>query len=534
MRTVAQVIVDTLKDQSIRCFFGVPGGGNLDLLEAARKEGLQFVMTHAETAAAIMAAVYGELTGRPGIALTTLGPGVTSAVNGVAHASLDRAPMLLISDRYPDHLLSGFEHQRIDHRRLLAPLVKWSAPVTARSTRATLLKALRIAASEPRGPVHLDLPGEVSREPVEDQRDLKASLEASPSPPPEAVERAGAVLASAQAPLLVAGLGVRREEEARLLTRLAERLQAPVLTTYKGKGAIPEDHPLSAGIYTGALLDEEWLRRVDCLVTVGFDPVELIPRPQRFEGSVVTVSPHPIIEEPFRPTVALVGAIGPLLEALTGSCPPISRDLRWIAQLKASLRTRLAVSSQALAPHRVVEIAQEVAPPETLVTVDAGAHMFPVTLFWRSLRPGSFLISNGLSTMGFALPAALSARLLYPRRPVLAFSGDGGFLLAAVELETAVRLGLSIVVVIFDDQGLSLIKVKQLQRGLPPSGVDFGPVDFVSLAKGFGASGVKVESEEELRGALASAFQEEGPVVIQAGIDPSGYPSLFETIRGRV
>lgn len=536
MRSAAEVIAGTLKDQGTGYLFGVPGGGSLDLLEAARKRGIPFVMTHTETAAAIMAAVHGELTGTPGVAITTLGPGVASAINGVAYAFLDRAPMLLISDRYPDHLLPLFEHQQLDHSRLLAPVVKWSAVLTASSAQQTLLTALRIASSEPWGPVHLDLPGDVSRASTESQEGVKALLDHGRSvhPSPEAIEHAARLLASARSPLILVGLGLRQEGEARTLKALAEHLHAPVLTTYKGKGSIPEDHPLSAGIYTGALLDDEWMKRADLIVAVGFDPVELIPRPQRFDGRVLVISNGPPLPGPFQADLALLGAIGASLKALIENSPPASRDVRWVAELKASLRARLLIPSSGLTPHRVVETAREIAPPETIATVDAGAHMFPATLFWKASRPGTFLISNGLSTMGFALPAALSAKLLHPRCPVLAFTGDGGFLLAAQELETAARLGLPIVVLIFNDHSLSLIKVKQLQRGFPPSGVDFNPIDFVSLAGGFGVSGVKVGSEEDLKAALISAFQTGGPFVIQAEIDASGYRSLFEAIRGSV
>src|SRR5262245_27652044 len=255
MPTVAQLIIDGLQRAGVSCLFGVPGGGsNLDLLDAADNRGLPFVLCHHEWAACIMAAVTGDLTGVPGAALATLGPGVTASATGLAHAFLVRSPMIYVSDRHPDSALAFTTHQRIDHAAMLSGIVKGSVAVTADSACHSVAHAVQLALKEPRGPVHLDLPADVSSRPAVPAASNVVPL---PSPVPEraALDRAAEMITAASRPIVVAGLQCRAND-AKWLRAFCEALPAPCLTTYKAKGAIPDPHPLALGVLTGGVLEE--------------------------------------------------------------------------------------------------------------------------------------------------------------------------------------------------------------------------------------------------------------------------------------
>ena len=533
--TVARVLVDGLLRAGTPRIFGVPGGGSsLDLMDAAREAGLPFVLTHGETAACIMAAVTGELTGAPGAALAGLGPGAASAVNGAAHAWLDRSPMILITDRHPASALRFTTHQRIDHGALFTPVTKASLTVEASSASHWIAHSIQLALKEPRGPVHLDLAADVASDPTVP---LATTVAPAALPPParEALDEAAGRLGAAARPVVIAGLQCRGEQVARWLRAFAEARPAPVLVTYKAKGVLADPHPLMLGIFTGGVVEDPILARADLIVTVGLDEVELIPRAWSWKAPVLHLGPSAFSAGYVRPAMDVVGDIALILEELAPrlrESPRADWDVAELDHLKREARAALAVPTQRLAPHRVVEIARELSPAETVVTVDSGAHMFAVTTFWQAVRPGEFLISNGLATMGFALPAAIAAQLVHPHRPVLAFTGDGGLMMAAAELETVARLALPIVVIVFDDGALSLIKIKQDQRGTGELPLTYAGPDLAALARSFGLATFVADTEETLRRAIVDAQAGARPALIDARIDPSGYRTMMERIRG--
>jgi acetolactate synthase-1/2/3 large subunit len=540
MATVADVVVGALISAGVTRIFGVPGGGsNLDILEAARAQGLPFVLCHQESAACIMAAVTGELTGAPGVALATLGPGVTASATGLAHAWLDRAPLVFLSDRHPEGALAFTTHQRLDHRAHLGPIVKDSVSLSGADAAAVTCRAVRRALAEPRGPVHLDLPADVAAEPA-----MPAPTDApgpqSPALDQGALDRAATLIRDARRPVVIAGLGCRAAD-ARWLRAFSESRPAPVLTTYKAKGAIPDPHPLAMGVFTGGVLEAPLVGAADLIIAFGLDTVELIPSAWRYEAPVLSLArcPTAALAGPapgyFRPVVEVVGDLGAILEDLAPRLvghPASDWDVAWLERIRRERHTALEVPVPGLAPHRVVQIAREVTPAGTIATVDAGAHMFPAAAYWQAVEPGEMLISNGLSTMGFALPAAIAAQLAHPDRPVLCFTGDGGLMMVAAELETAVRLRLPIVVIVFDDGALSLIAVKQDQRGHDSGAMRYQGPDLVALARAFGARAFTASTEAELSSALLSAGAEPGPAVIAARVDASGYRRMLEVVRG--
>src|SRR5882724_3704020 len=470
MPTVAELLISGLIRAGVPRVFGVPGGGsNLELLEAARVQGLPFVLCHQEWAATIMAAVTGELTGRPGAVLSTLGPGVTASATGLAHALLDRSPLLYVSDRHPASVLAYATHQYVDHAAHLGPIVKGSVTVNPDSAGHWVAHAVQLALAEPRGPVHLDLPADVAGAPA--VRVATAVTPPSPPAPDDAlVERAAEMIRGAKRPLVIAGLGCRAAD-AKWLRAFSEALPAPVLTTYKAKGAIPDPHPLAMGIFTGGALEEPLVRRADLIITFGLDSVELIPRRWAYTAPVLSLTRSaaadarlraPGGDAYFTPALEVVGDLGTILEDLA---PRIMRrdvkadwDVAEVDRIRRERAAALEVPVPGLAPHRVAQIARELTAAGSIATVDAGAHMFQATTYWHALEPGELLISNGLATMGFALPAAIAAQIVHPDRRVICFTGDGGLMMVVAEFETVARLRLPIVIVVFNDAALSLIE----------------------------------------------------------------------------
>ena len=544
MPTVAELIVEGLLRAEVPRIFGVPGGGsNLEVLEAARARGLPFVLCHQEWAACIMAAVTGELTGRPGAVLSTLGPGVTASATGLAHAQLDRSPLLYISDRHPAGVLAYATHQYVDHAAHLGPIVKGSVTVTPDSAGHWVAHAVQLALAEPRGPVHLDLAADVAGAPA-----VPVATTVTPpsvaAPDDALVERAAEMIRGAKRPLVIAGLGCRAAD-AKWLRAFCEALPAPVLTTYKAKGAIPDPHPLAMGIFTGGALEEPLVRRADLIIAFGLDTVELIPRRWSYPAPVLSLARGPSTDPRLRavgggayfsPALEVVGDLGTILEDLA---PRIMRrdvkadwDVAEVDRIRRERAAALEVPVPGLAPHRVAQIARELTAAGSIATVDAGAHMFQTTAYWHALEPGELLISNGLATMGFALPAAIATQLVHPGRRVICFTGDGGLMMVASELETVARLRLPIVIVVFNDAALSLIEVKQAQKGFAGVSMRYTGPDLLALGRAFGLRALAATDEPTLSRALIAAQTAPGPTLIDARIDPSGYRRMLEIVRG--
>lgn len=539
MPTVADILIDGLCRAGVQRIFGVPGGGsNLELLEAARAAGLPFVLCHQESSACVMAAVTGELTGAPGAVLSTLGPGVSASATGLAHAFLDRSPLIYVSDRHPSAALGFTTHQAFDHAAFLTPIVKGSVAVTAESASHWIAHAAQLALKEPRGPVHLDLPADVASQAAVP---FAASLQPTPMPQPSPadLDTAAAMIRRAKRPVVLVGLQCRGGD-AKWLRAFCEALPAPVLATYKAKGALPDPHPLALGIFTGGALEEPVVGRADLIITFGLDTVEMIPRRWSYEAPVLSLVRAPSAASAgggsyFTPALELVGDLGLILEELAPRLREQHAD--WdvveVDRLRRERQRALEIAVPGLAPHRIVQIAREYTPAGTIATVDAGAHMFQAAEYWQAVSPGEFLISNGLATMGFALPAAIAAQLVYPERRVLCLTGDGGFMMVACELETMARLRLPITVIVFNDAALSLIEVKQEQKGYTGVSMRYGGPDLAALAKSFGVAARVVKDEAGFMGALVAAQGEAGPLLIDTRIDPSGYRAMLEIVRGK-
>ncbi|MEZ5653106.1 MAG: thiamine pyrophosphate-binding protein [Burkholderiaceae bacterium] len=535
--TVAEGAIAALAATGTRRLFGMPGGGSsLDLIEAARRQGMGFVLARHEGAAVMMAAADAELGGHVGAVLTTKGPGTANAANGVAHASLDRCPVAVFTDGFSPTQLGYVTHQWFDQRAMLAPVVKGHTTFEPAPSRDDIAALLALARQPRRGPVHIELTGPASRASLSTQDPGTASA-AAPADPSGDLDRAASLLMRARRPVVVAGLEARDPDIAAATRALVRTLGCPALVTYKSKGVIPDDDDAYVGIFTGGAAERAAVEAADLIVLVGLDPVELILQPWPYALPVLEIgwTPHPV--HYVQAECAVHDNPATTLAALAA----VARPADWRADDIAGHRTRLRDSlayegnGQGLTPEAVVTVAAEVAAGLELwprATVDAGAHMFSATAFWPCFAPNGLLISNGLASMGFALPAGIAAALHEPDRAVLAFTGDGGLMMCLGELATAVEQRARLVVVVFNDGALSLIDIKQQSRTLPAAGVRWAPPDFAAVMQGLGGLGLRVDTPQQYAPALERAFAHRGPSLIDVRVDPSGYPGQLRAMRG--
>jgi acetolactate synthase I/II/III large subunit len=533
--TVAEVIAGAIAGRAADRVFTFPGGGsNLELIDALERCGVRVVLARSEGGAALMAATYADLVQRPSVVVVGLGPGIASVINGVAHAMLDQSPVIVISDRFTEAELHSTGHQLLDQTALLGPVVKWQATISAEEAGAAVGQALTIACTPPRGAVHLELPRDVASAPAS-PGPLNASADDPANGRPAntaSLSAATAALVGAHRPVVLIGDEALNVPQSGLLA-LLEQVEAPALCTYKAKGALPEDHGLWCGIVTNGALESPLLGEADAVLAVGLDPVELLPAPWRVRAPVIALREHDEPAPGYGPEHTLLGGLAPLVRALHAGLGETSST--WsrseIAELRAEQLAAVRIgSADSLSALEVVEAVQAMAPDAT-VTVDAGAHMFAATWGWRATRPRRFLISNGHATMGYAVPAAIAAAIARPGEPVIAFTGDGGFLLHANELETAVRTGAKLLVVVLNDSSLSLIRIKQEERRYRRAAVDFGPVDAAALGRALGAIGITARTAAEVRAGVDTALGQTLPAVLDVRISGSEYGELQRVLR---
>jgi len=534
MGSTVEVLADAFKQMGTPFIVGHPGGESVELMEAARERDMRFILVKQEVAGAMLAATWGEITGSPGVCLSTRGPGAANMVNGVAHSMLDRAPLIAITDRYSNVAQEVGLRQKIDQRAMYAPIVKWSTTIDADAVHQQIRKAVRVATGRPPGAVHFDMPQSQTT------REAKSLINPPPlvqervilEPDDRSLESAVTMIEKSSRPILVIGLGVFWDLAHLESLELAEILGAPVLTTSKCKGAIPEDHPLRAGCIIGGIIERELVNQGDLIVTIGLDPIELQPKPWPYNIPVLAISSCPDQDALVAHDQELVGDVGAILRALL-------RQLKgrgdWgysvSEKFREDVRCALDVKTQGLSPQRAMEVVRATTPRSTVATCDAGASRLLVVQKWESYGPREFLTSNGLGSMGFAIPGALAAKLAHPDRPVFAFTGDGGFLMAVAELQTSVKENLPITIVVLDDEEIGLIRVKQEIKQIERYGVGIGGIDWERLAEGFGANGIVVSTEAELQSAITASLASTQTNLIAVKIDGSCYVDQFNALR---
>jgi acetolactate synthase-1/2/3 large subunit len=538
---------------------------------------MSFVLAHGETAATIMAATCADLTGAPGAVVVTRGPGLASAVNGIAHATLDRLPVVVIADTVPADQRDRVSHQRLDQAALGQWVAKAALTAGPGQPEQAADLAVGLALAAPAGPVLINMdPGAdavpamagaaatdtapitgtapaTGTMPVTDDAPALTNGAAATNGPAAGsgtlpAPRAGAdaaghelaaALRAARRPVLLLGPGALAHAAA-----VREALTGsgiPALHTYRARGIMPDSGAEAAGLVTGGTMEWPLLAASDLIVGLGVDPAEMIPAAWDYAARTILVSETSAVAAEagryFTGGTALVAPLGAAIELIAahrhhGGWPPAAGRTAKAGAL-ARLREAARAAPGLLSPQDVVTTVRAHTPPETIATVDAGAHMLVAMPLWEVDEPHRLLISSGLATMGYALPAAIAAALCTPGVPVVAFTGDGGLGMTLMEIETAVRLRLRVVVVVFNDATLSLIKIKQRPAGHGgPAAVGYRPASFAAVAIALGAAGAAVSDAAGLPSELAAALNRDGPTVIDASIDPATYPAVMDLTRG--
>jgi acetolactate synthase-1/2/3 large subunit len=557
--TLAEALIATLKAHGVKFLFGVPGGGSsLDLIAAADKAGMAFILCRGETSAALAASVVGELTGTPGVVLTAIGPGAASAVNGVAYAHLERAPLILFCDA-PALGEDIPPHQVFDLKALFQPIAKACHRMVPETGVAPFDDLVALVLRKPYGPALVELSASDAALPVDVSLPVNTTQAVAPTAsvathehgikkPSGDLNKACALLSQSLRPVLLAGLQTCSPGVGAALRQFAERLGCPILTSYKAKGVIADDHPQMIGHFTGAAGEAEAIRRADLIIWVGVDPVELIAVPWRHKAPLLALVEGPGLEYPAPPETELFGFLPQEMVSLAAASAPSAWEDGEISALRDALAQRLSLPARSESgqtglgrtrsggtehtAESVIEAVIASCDDETSFTIDAGAHMISAMARIQVREARQVLKSTGLSTMGFALPAAIAASLVAPQRRVIAFTGDGGLMMCLAELSTAARLGCRLTVVVLNDAALSLIDIKQQRRQLQPIGVRYPAVDFAAAAVGMGCGAWKVGCDQPLGPAIDAALAHEGAGLIDVTVDPAGYGEQLAAMRG--
>lgn len=544
---VADVLVGEIRRAGVDVVFGLPGGENVEILDALRRAGCKFVLVANESSAVFMADAYARLTRRPGVCLTTLGPGATNAVAGIAHALLDRAPILIITAQVSDRLRPRQTHQFVDIQGVLTPITKQSIRVEPHSARTTIREALALTRAGRPGPVHLQITNEVAVE-LAGAETFSESNKPGWYNNPGLLDKALALLSHARRPLIVVGLGIEPEAPYDALRALARTLHAPVITTPKAKGSLPGDDPLSAGTIGLTRTDAPYrlLDQADCILAVGLDVVELV-KPWETFAPLIWLAPWDNVDPTLAADVELVGLMRPILEQLATAeyTPGAEWGEAAVAKLEktglpsSGAKNSAVTASARVSPQAVLEALQRAVPHDTIIATDVGSHKILAGTMWQALTPNSYLLSNGLSCMGYGLPAAIAASLVFPERQVVCLTGDAGLAMVIGELgvlaqmTVLARMAVPLIVVVLNDSALDLIRAQQVRAGKPVFGTEFVSPDFVALAKAYGIQGVRVSTPQECTEAFEQAVSARHPVLVEAMIDPSTYPTTPSAPRQR-
>ena len=529
----ADVVAHRLYAAGCRWAFGMPGGEVLTLLDALEKAGIRFVLARHENAAGFMAEGTYHRTGAPGIMLATVGPGALNGINVVENAREDRVPMIVLTGCVDPETAEVYTHQVLDQREVYKGITKATFTLNAGVAHEIIDKALGIATEGRPGPVHIDVPISVADATATGEGILRPPARAM-VPAAKEVQIAQDLLASAKRPLIIAGVDAVSDTGAQAVTAAAERLGAPVITTYKAKGLLSEDHALSLG---GAGLSPKndaillpLVQKADVILAIGYDPVEMRLGWQNpwdpAKQTIIDITAAPNHHYMHQSTHNFVGDPAETVMAmLPETMPPVWTDGQ-IAATKTALAQAFPKGGS-WGPAQAISIVQDVLPADTLATADSGAHRILLSQMWQCRFPRALTQSSGFCTMGCALPLAMGAQLVEPDRTVVSFSGDAGFLMVVGDLATAAENGLKTIFVVFVDASLALIELKQRGRQLGNVGVDFDRPQVAAIGRAFGGQGITVTSAAELRDALHEAQAADTFSVIAVEIERQAYDGTF-------
>ncbi|TDK58267.1 acetolactate synthase large subunit [Bacillus salipaludis] len=534
----SDLFVKCLENEGVKYIFGIPGEENTDFVDSLIGSDIELILVHHEQAAAFMADVYGRLTGKPGICLATLGPGATNLLTGIGDAYLDHAPVVAITGQAGLERIHKESHQYVDIIGVFEKVTKWNQQIRVAHTIPEIVrKAFKKAVLEKPGAVHIELPEDIAMEETEG-KPLPVTPNPASSPTKSEIIKAAMAINRAKKPIILAGNGVIRDRATDALREFAEAKNIPVVNTFMAKGVLPSNHPLT--LYTVGMQAKDYVLcgfdQADLIITAGYDFVEYLPKYWNDEAMnpIIHIDSLPAEVDAYYPLEAeLVGNVKEGLEALS---PLVEGKELWpgVKKLKAQLVEKLhaldELSGRPVKPQRIIADLKKAEKGEAIIISDVGAHKLWIARLYQPEKPNHTIISNGWASMGIAVPGAIAAKLAFPEKPVVAVTGDGGFLMNGVELATAKRLGLAFVVVIFHDSKFGLIEWKQLNKFNRSSDITFTDPDFLEFAKSFGVTGVKVTHSDELLPALEKAIASQEIVLIDVDVDYSENVKLSKTL----
>ena len=528
MMTVAEYFAEQLCHAGVRRVFGLPGGENVEFLDAIRRAGIDFILVKNESSACFMAATEARLTGGIGVAMTTLGPGAANAFAGLAHAWLDRAPVLLLTAANDPAFRGRHTHQVLDLGAVFRPICKLSAELTVAKAGGVIQEALALLRADRPGPVHVSIHNRIAEQ-------VMPSANPPPAAAPQAaidsraIQRATALLADKAKPIIIVGLGLEPSRPYPQLRRLAESLNAPVLDTPKIKGALSADHPLFAGtigltrddpVY--ALLDE-----ADCIVAIGFDVVELV-KPWDYAKPLIWIADWRNEDPQIACELELVGNIAATLDAMAEASAKTADG--WggarVRCFRHQQRQRALPAGAAgrILPQTFLQSLRANTPDDIILTTDVGSHKIFAALEWPARMPNRYFVSNGLSAMGFGLSSAIAAAEI-AGAPVVCITGDAGLAMVMGELSLLVERQLPALVALMNDSALDLIRSAQLRRGRAAFGTEFRNPDHEPIARAYGLRYRRVRSRAECDAAIRAGLSARSPMLIDVMLDPVSYPT---------
>lgn len=526
----SDLFVKALENERVEYIFGIPGEENLDFLDSLRNSNIKLILTRHEQGAGFMAATYGRLTGKPGVCLSTLGPGATNFTTPAAYAQLGAMPMLMITGQKPIKKSKQARFQIVNIVDLLRPITKYTKQVVNGNNIPSMVReAFRLAKEERPGAVHIELPEDIAAEECED-RVFKVINYRRPTACELAIKEAARMIENAKMPLLLIGAGANRKRTSKALTNFIEQTGIPFFNTQMGKGVVDERNPQFLG--TAALSNHDFLHcaigRADLIINVGHDVIE---KPPFFmeEGrtKVIHINFFPAqIDDVYFPQLNVIGDIASSIKHITTLVNNKSNwDLSYYNKIKKEVENHLSKYSNdnrfPILPQRLVHIIREALPDNGIVTLDNGVYKIWFARNYKCYQPNTLLLDNALATMGAGLPSAIAAKLIYPDKKVISVSGDGGFMMNSQELETAVRLNLDLVVIILNDSAYGMIKWKQEGLGFKNFGLDYKNPDFIKHAESYGASGHRPTSDNNFRKLLNKCLNTKGVHVIDLPVDYS-------------
>ena len=526
----SDLFIKCLENEGVEYIFGVPGEENLDFIDSLRDSSIKLILTRHEQPAGFMAATVGRLTGKPGVCLSTLGPGATNLVTAAAYAQLGAMPMCMITGQKPIHSSKQGHFQIIDAVDMMRPLTKFTWQLGRGDRIPPIVReAFKLAQAERPGAVHIELPEDVASENTH-----LDPFEVHKTRRPDANEKAVAIaldmIYTAKSPLILIGAGANRKRVSKMLGRFIDKTGIPFFDTQMGKGVIPEDHPLFLG--TAALSANDYLHcaidRADLIINIGHDVIEKPPFFMEHGGArVIHVNyVRADIDEVYFPHHEVIGDIANALWQMTEKVEVSSHwNFDYFMKVKANVDEKMAERSDCdsfpIIPQRLVADMRAALGSEDIITLDNGIYKIWFARNYRALSPNTILLDNALATMGAGLASAMAAKLVRPGVKVVAICGDGGFMMNSQEIETAVRLKMDLTVVILNDSAFGMIKWKQSDAGFKNYGLDFGNPDFVKYAEAYGASGHRIERTDDFRRVLEECTSAGGVHIIDVPVDYS-------------